>query len=39
MAKLSSGAAFDVIHDLAIPVPVTVIAEMLGVEPRTAPKF
>ena len=34
MAKLSSGAGFDVIHDLAIPLPVTVTAEMLVVEPQ-----
>ncbi|HSJ98275.1 MAG TPA: cytochrome P450 [Myxococcota bacterium] len=32
MAKLRSGAAFDLVEDLAIPLPVNVIAEMLGVE-------
>jgi len=32
MAKLRSGAPFDLIEDLAIPLPVTIIAEMLGVE-------
>jgi len=30
--KLRSGEPFDVMHDLAIPLPVTLIAEMLGVE-------
>ena len=33
MAKLRSGD-FDVVQDLAIPLPVTVIAEMLGIEPE-----
>jgi cytochrome P450 len=32
MAKLRSGAPFDLIEDLAIPLPVSIIAEMLGVE-------
>ena len=32
MAKLRSGGSFDLVEDLAIPLPVTVIAEMLGVE-------
>jgi cytochrome P450 len=32
LKKLHEGEAFDVIHDLAVPMPVTVIAEMLGVE-------
>jgi len=30
---LQGGAPFDVVRDLAIPLPVTVIAEVLGVEP------
>lgn len=30
-APLRSGQDFDLVHDLAIPVPVTIIAEMLGV--------
>ena len=34
MATLESGEDFDVIRDLAIPVPVRVISEMLGVEPE-----
>ena len=32
MAKLRSGEAFDLVEDLAIPLPVGIIAEMLGVE-------
>jgi cytochrome P450 len=32
MAKLRSGAPFDLVEDLAIPLPVGIIAEMLGVE-------
>lgn len=32
LAKLRRGEAFDAVEDLAIPLPVTVIAEMLGVE-------
>jgi cytochrome P450 len=32
VAKLRRGEPFDVVHDLAIPLPVTIIAEMLGVE-------
>ena len=31
MAKLAGGGPFDVVRDLAIPVPVTLIAELLGV--------
>jgi cytochrome P450 len=33
ISKLRSGD-FDVVRDLAIPLPVTVIAEMLGIEPE-----
>jgi cytochrome P450 len=32
LAKLRAGRDFDVVHDLAIPLPVTLIAEILGVE-------
>ena len=31
VAPLRAGAAFDVVRDLAVPVPTTIIAEMLGV--------
>jgi cytochrome P450 len=39
MAKLRSGEAFDLVEDLAIPLPVSVIAEMLGVEPSRRQDF
>jgi cytochrome P450 len=32
VVPLASGAPFDVVRDLAIPLPMTIIAEMLGVE-------
>jgi cytochrome P450 len=32
MGRLASGEPFDVVRDLAIPLPVTIIAEILGVE-------
>jgi cytochrome P450 len=32
LRKLGSGEPFDVIEDLAIPLPVTIISEMLGVD-------
>jgi cytochrome P450 len=32
VARLAGGEPFDVVRDLAIPLPVTIIAEMLGVE-------
>jgi cytochrome P450 len=32
LEPLRAGAPFDLVHDLAIPLPVTIIAEMLGVE-------
>ena len=32
VARLAEGDAFDVVHELAIPLPVTIIAEMLGIE-------
>lgn len=34
LAKLARGDAFDVVEDLAVPLPVTIIAEMLGVAPE-----
>ncbi len=34
MGKLRRGERFDVVHDLAIPLPVTIIAELLGVPPE-----
>ena len=39
MAKLRAGGSFDLVEDLAIPLPVTVIAEMLGVEPARRRDF
>jgi len=39
MAKLRSGAPFDLIEDLAIPLPVSIIAEMLGVESNRQADF
>jgi cytochrome P450 len=38
LAKLRSGD-FDVVRDLAIPLPVTLIAEMLGIEPERRHDF
>ncbi len=39
MAKLRRGERFDVVQDLAIPVPMIVIAEMLGVETERRADF
>lgn len=39
MARLRSGEPFDLVEDLAIPLPVNVIAEMLGVEPSRRQDF
>ncbi len=39
MQKLRSGEPFDVVRDLAIPLPVTIIAEMLGIEPERTRDF
>jgi cytochrome P450 len=39
VAKLRSSADFDLVEDLAIPLPVTLIAEMLGVEPARRKDF
>jgi cytochrome P450 len=38
-AKLRAGELFDVVEDLAVPLPVTIIAEMLGVEPERKADF
>ena len=38
-AGLRAGGTFDVVADLAIPLPVTIIAEMLGVEPERRADF
>ena len=39
MAKLRRGEEFDLIEDLAVPLPVTIISEMLGVEPERQRDF
>ncbi len=39
LAKLASGEPFDVVADLAVPLPVTLIAEMLGVEAERLSDF
>jgi cytochrome P450 len=39
MQKLHSGETFDVVHDLAIPLPVSIIAELLGVGPERHADF
>ena len=39
LAPLRRGEAFDLVHDFAIPLPVTIIAEMLGVEPERMRDF
>jgi cytochrome P450 len=39
IAKLDRGERFDVVRDLAIPLPVTIIAEMLGVDAARLPDF
>jgi cytochrome P450 len=39
MGKLRRGELFDVVADLAVPVPVTVIAEMIGVAPERRHAF
>jgi len=39
MATVEHEQEFDLVRDLAIPVPVTVIAEMLGVEPERREEF
>jgi cytochrome P450 len=39
LAGLRRGEPFDLIADLAIPLPVTIIAEMIGVEPERRADF
>jgi cytochrome P450 len=39
MSRLAGGGSFDVVHDLAIPLPITVIAEMLGIETEKRAQF
>jgi cytochrome P450 len=39
MARLRRGDGFDLVEDLAIPLPVTIIAEMLGIEPERQRDF
>jgi cytochrome P450 len=39
LSELRPGAPFDVIERIAVPVPVTIIAEMLGVEPERRSDF
>jgi cytochrome P450 len=39
MARLDEGGDFDVVRDLAVPVPTVIIAEMLGVEPERHEDF
>ncbi len=39
LATLRRGEPFELVHDFAIPLPVTIIAEMLGVEPERRRDF
>jgi cytochrome P450 len=39
VAKVSSQGSMDLVRDLSIPFPVTVIAELLGVEPEKREQF
>lgn len=39
LASLRAGEPFDVVADLAVPLPVTIIAELLGVEPERRADF
>ena len=39
MADLTKSSDFDVVRHLAIPLPVTIIAEMLGIEPERREDF
>jgi hypothetical protein len=39
LAPLARGGAFDVIRDFAVPLPVTIIAEMLGIPARDFETF
>jgi cytochrome P450 len=39
IAKLDRGEPFDLVEDLAIPLPVTMISELLGIEPERRRDF
>ncbi len=39
MARMSELEQFDLVHELAVPLPVTVIAEMLGIDSTDMRKF
>jgi cytochrome P450 len=39
LAKLRAGGGFDLVEDLAVPLPVSIIAEMLGVEAERRREF
>jgi cytochrome P450 len=39
MEKLHRGEPFDVVRDLAVPLPVTIIADMIGIEPERRADF
>ena len=39
MSPLARGESFDVVRDLAIPLPITIIAEMLGIETERRAQF
>jgi cytochrome P450 len=39
VAKLDRGEPFDLVEDLAVPLPVTMIAELLGIEPSRRRDF
>jgi len=39
MARIRTSRRFDLVEELAVPLPVTVIAEMLGVEPERRKDF
>ena len=39
LAPARDGEPFDVVEDLAVPLPVTIIAELLGVEPERRVEF
>ncbi len=39
MARLEGSPRFDVMRELAVPLPVTIIAEMIGIEPERRDEF
>jgi hypothetical protein len=39
VAQARAQGEFDLIHDIAAPLPVVIVAEMLGVPPADAPRF